>query len=32
MEGLILAIVAGAVALIFAVFLAMRVLRADEGN
>ncbi len=32
MEGLILAIVAGAVALIFAVFLAMRVLSADEGN
>ena len=32
MEGLILAIVAGAVALIFAVFLAMRVLGADEGT
>ena len=32
MEGLMLAIVAGAVALIFAVFLAMRVLSADEGT
>ena len=30
--GLILAIVAGAVALVFAVYLAMRVLRADEGT
>ena len=32
MEGLILAIAAGAVALAFAAFLAMRVLRADEGT
>ena len=32
MEGLILAIVAGAVALVFAVYLAMRVLSADEGT
>ena len=32
MEGLILAIVAGAVALVFAVYLAMRVLAADEGT
>ena len=30
--GLILAIVAGAVALVFAVYLAVRVLRADEGT
>ena len=32
MEGLILAIVAGAVALVFAVYLATRVLSADEGT
>ena len=32
MEGLILAIVAGAVALVFAAFLATRVLAADEGT
>ena len=32
MEGLILAIVAGAVALAFAAYLAVRVLKADEGT
>ena len=32
MEGLILAIAAGVVALAFAAFLAARVLRADEGT